>query len=61
MQPLGGLLIGAVSQKIGVPDTVMAEGMVALLLGVLHFAFLRRSRLKKKAMAAVQQSTEAIS
>ena len=61
MQPLGGLLIGAVSQKIGVPDTVMAEGMVALLLGVLHFVFLTRSRLKKKAMAAVQQSTEAIS
>ena len=61
MQPLGGLLIGAVSQKIGVPDTVMAEGMVALLLGVLHFVFLTRSRLKKKAMTAVQQSTEAIS
>lgn len=61
MQPLGGLLIGAVSQKIGVSDTVMAEGMIALLLGVLHFAFLRRSRLKKKAMAAIQQQpTEAI-
>ncbi|MDB5148391.1 MAG: transporter, partial [Mucilaginibacter sp.] len=55
MQPLGGLLIGAVSQKIGVPDTVMAEGMVALLLGIIHFSFLRRSRLKKEAMAAIQQ------
>jgi MFS family permease len=62
MQPLGGLLIGSVSQKIGVPDTVMAEGMIALLLGILHFAFLRRSRLKKKAVTAMQQqSTEAIS
>jgi MFS family permease len=62
MQPLGGLLIGAVSQKIGVPDTVMAEGMIALLLGILHFAFLRCSRLKKKAVTAMQQqSTEAIS
>ncbi|GGB08404.1 MFS transporter [Mucilaginibacter rubeus] len=61
MQPLGGLLIGAVSQKIGVPDTVMAEGMIALLLGVLHFAFLRRSRLKKKTMEAMQQPAEAIS
>jgi len=62
MQPLGGLLIGAVSQKIGVPDTVLAEGMIALLLGIIHFGFLRRSRLKKKAMAAMQQQpTEAIS
>ncbi|MFC0513828.1 MFS transporter [Mucilaginibacter angelicae] len=55
MQPLGGLLIGAVSQKIGVPDTVMAEGMVALLLGIIHFSFLRRNRLKKEAMVALQQ------
>ncbi|WPV03011.1 hypothetical protein SNE26_14460 [Mucilaginibacter sp. cycad4] len=61
MQPLGGLLIGAVSQKIGVPDTVMAEGMIALLLGIIHFSFLRRSRLKKKAIAAMQQPAEVIS
>jgi len=39
----------------------MAEGMIALLLGVLHFAFLRRSRLKKKTMEAMQQPAEAIS
>lgn len=59
MQPLGGLLIGAVSQKIGVPDTVMAEGMVALLLGIIHFSFLRRSRLKKEALAIAQQQQPA--
>jgi MFS family permease len=59
MQPLGGLLIGAVSQKIGVPDTVMAEGMVALLLGIIHFSFLRRSRLKKKALAVAEQQQPA--
>jgi MFS family permease len=62
MQPLGGLLIGAVSQKIGVPDTVMAEGIVALILGIIHFGFLRRSRLKKEALAmAQQQPAEVIS
>jgi MFS family permease len=59
MQPLGGLLIGAVSQKIGVPDTVMAEGMVALLLGIIHFSFLRRSRLKKEALAVAEQQQPA--
>jgi MFS family permease len=59
MQPLGGLLIGAVSQKIGVPDTVMAEGMVALLLGIIHFSFLRRSRLKKEALAVAQRQQPA--
>ncbi|AYL99456.1 MFS transporter [Mucilaginibacter celer] len=64
MQPLGGLLVGSVSQKIGVPDTVMAEGMVALLLGVIHFRFLLQSRLKKEAAERLlqqQQPLEAIS
>lgn len=46
MQPLGGLLIGSVSKWIGTPDTMLAEGTIALLIGVLHFRFLRRERLK---------------
>ncbi len=51
MQPLGGLLIGFISQKIGTPDTVLGEGIVALLIGVLDFYFLKR----QKAMKAKQQ------
>jgi MFS family permease len=45
MQPLGGLIVGSVSQWIGVPATVMAEGCIALLIGVLHFRFLKRNKL----------------
>jgi MFS family permease len=44
MQPLGGLLIGTLSQWIGTPDTVMAQGLIALLIGCL---FLRSLRLKE--------------
>jgi MFS family permease len=44
MQPLGGLIVGAVSQWIGVPATVMAEGCIALLIGALHFRFLKRNK-----------------
>ncbi|MXV14551.1 MFS transporter [Hufsiella ginkgonis] len=47
MQPLGGLLIGSVSQVIGVPNTVMAQGIAALLIGGLHFRFLKKERVKK--------------
>ena len=43
MQPLGGLLVGFVSQHIGVQDTVLAEGIIALLIGVLHIRFIRRN------------------
>jgi MFS family permease len=46
MQPLGGLIIGSVSQWIGVPATVMIEGCIAILIGILHFRFLKKYRLK---------------
>jgi len=46
MQPLGGLIVGSVSQWIGVPATVLAEGCVALLIGALHFRFLKRNKLE---------------
>jgi hypothetical protein len=44
MQPLGGLLVGALSQRIGVADTVLAEGIIAILVGLLHFRFIRKNR-----------------
>jgi MFS family permease len=44
MQPLGGLLVGALSQRIGVADTVLAEGIIALFIGLLHFRFIRKNR-----------------
>jgi MFS family permease len=44
MQPLGGLIIGLISQRIGVRGTVLAEGCIAILIGILHFRFLRKSR-----------------
>jgi MFS family permease len=47
MQPLGGLVIGSISQHIGVENTVLAEGIIALLIGVLHIRFLKRNQFKK--------------
>jgi len=41
MQPLGGLLIGTLSKWIGTPDTVMAQGVITILIGILLFRFLR--------------------
>jgi MFS family permease len=50
MQPLGGLIIGSISQRIGVENMVLAEGIFALLIGLLHIWFLkkRRTLLKRK-------------
>lgn len=37
MQPLGGLLVGAVSQWIGTPNTVLLQGIATLGIGGLLF------------------------
>jgi len=47
MQPLGGLLIGTISQWIGTPDTVMIQGIITLIIGFSLFQFLRINEAKK--------------
>lgn len=46
MQPLGGLVVGAMSQQVGVEHTVFAEGCIAIFAGTLHVWF--NSKRKKK-------------
>ncbi len=46
MQPLGGLLVGAISKWVGTTDTLMGEGIAALFIGLLHWRYLRREKLK---------------
>jgi len=46
MQPIGGLLVGALSQHIGVQNTMLGEGVIALLIGVLHVRALQTPKLQ---------------
>lgn len=48
MQPLGGLLVGSISKWVGTTDTLMGEGIAALLIGLLHWRYLRKEKLKKE-------------
>lgn len=48
MQPLGGLLVGIVSQRIGTPDTVMLQGIITLLIGGLFLRYLHVRNHKTK-------------
>jgi MFS family permease len=50
MQPLGGLIVGATSHYIGVENTVLLEGIVALIIGVLHFRYLKKNKERRKAV-----------
>jgi len=40
--PLGSLLVGAASERVGVRATVLAEGLLALLIGLLYLRHLRQ-------------------
>jgi hypothetical protein len=44
MLPLGSLLIGTLSQKIGAPLTMLGQGILAVLIAAIFFPLLRRPR-----------------
>lgn len=61
MQPLGGLIIGYASQHIGVQNTVMAEGFIAVMIGVMHIVFIRKNKhLQAVALAENVEAATAV-
>jgi len=42
MAPLGSLVVGAVSQHIGAPATVLSQGIIALVIALCFMRFLNR-------------------
>jgi len=50
LQPFGGLIIGWASQQIGVQNTILAEGCIALVIGLLHLRFLKMNKQKIRSL-----------
>jgi len=48
MLPLGGLLIGIVSEYIGAPNTILAEGTISIFIAIIFLPFLKKDILKEK-------------
>jgi MFS family permease len=48
MLPLSSLLVGFISQKIGAPDTILLQGITALIIAGLFLKFLRKKKLDDK-------------
>ena len=44
MLPLGSLLVGGVSQHIGAPNAILAQGIIALVIAALFYKFLRKKK-----------------
>nr|WP_320059402.1 MFS transporter [uncultured Bacteroides sp.] len=55
MQPLGGLLTGTISQYIGAPYTILAQGIAAIIIAALFFSFLLG---KKKNISEMKKTNQ---
>ena len=59
MQPIGGLVVGFISEHAGVQATVLGEGVIAILIGFLHLRFVRKNKLRQTAAPVpVKQAVE---
>jgi MFS family permease len=60
MQPIGGLLVGALAHAFGAPFTILCQGIATLLIAVIFFPFLRRDILMKKQRMKLKQMEQQI-
>lgn len=60
MLPLGSLLTGFVSQKIGAPNTMLIQGAIALIIAFMIFSFLRKNKLDKEKQTELAAAENAI-
>jgi len=49
MMPLGSLLVGAISQRVGAPATVLGEGVISIVLALVFIEFLTK-QVKPKSL-----------
>jgi MFS family permease len=55
MLPVGSLLIGFISQKIGSPNMLLCQGIIALIIAGLFFKPLRPENLRKKQIQQLRE------
>ena len=55
MMPMGSLLIGTISQQIGAPNTLLCQGMIAIIIAIVFSGFLRKDKLNKKNLQKLEE------
>ncbi|HEY0273676.1 MAG TPA: MFS transporter [Chitinophaga sp.] len=61
LQPVGGLIIGFLSQYVGVENTVLGEGIISLIIGYTYFHFIRKqTATERPQQPAVKSSSKSI-
>lgn len=60
MLPLGSLAIGAVSQGIGAPDTLLCQGIAGLVIAAFFLNLLRKHKLKNTSLEQLKGTEEMV-
>jgi MFS family permease len=60
MLPLGSLLIGAISQKIGAPNALLGQGAIALIIAALFTKFLTGFTFRKKSQEEMEVAEDVV-
>ncbi len=60
MLPLGSLLIGAVSQRIGAPNAMLIQGIIALVIAVSFFNLFRKDRVTEQTIVPLERAEELV-
>lgn len=55
MMPIGSLMISAISHYIGVQTTVLAEGIIAMIIALFYGRYLKKEKLKKEEQPILEQ------
>jgi MFS family permease len=58
MQPIGGLMVGALSHYISAPNTILLQGIATLIIALVFFPFLRKRELNPKHKMKMEQLEE---
>ena len=48
MLPLGSLIIGAISQQLGAPTTMLCQGIIAIVIAAVFYKFLKGDKFNEK-------------
>jgi MFS family permease len=60
MLPLGSLIIGSISHKIGAPNTLLYQGVISVIIAIAFSGFLRKDKLNEKEKKKFNQVEEEI-
>jgi MFS family permease len=58
MMPLGSLIVGTVSQRIGAQATLLCQGIIAIIVAAVFSKILKKQRLKNKPAPQLNREAE---